>query len=289
MELSGERRAFLLGMTLNELAFILFFLLLLISALTLKSKDAELHEKYSNIEKLAERLAAISSELTETKKKLELQEKVVNRLEEFVPNSSPESLDDIFKKLVLAEEQEKQLREARSELKKLARYEEFEKKLEKAGVEGSPEKKLEQLMEKLQDSKDQERTLQGRVQYLTNKLNQCVGTGLDHPPCWADKTTGSIEYLYRITIFEDSLNVKAIWPQHRAKDAGKIPGVISLAENRLSPDSFRLLAEPIFDWSKKQGCRHFVRIRDDANTSKQAYKNQLLTIESYFYKYLERD
>jgi len=45
---------------------------------------------------------------------------------------------------------------------------------------------------------------------------------------------------------------------------------------------------PLFAWSKAHNCRHFVRIKDDSKTSKEAFKRQMLAIEAYFYKYLER-
>ena len=67
-----------------------------------------------------------------------------------------------------------------------------------------------------------------------------------------------------------------------------IPGSKSIISEAVSPlKPFRKLAKPILDWSKKNKCRHFVRIID-GKTTKKEYKNSTFTIEHFFYKYEEK-
>jgi len=69
---------------------------------------------------------------------------------------------------------------------------------------------------------------------------------------------------------------------------GLIPEAEKLVGKNLTQQQLQQRLKPILNWSKAHGCRHFVRIKDDQYTSKQAFKQQMLIIEDYFYKYLVR-
>lgn len=125
--------------------------------------------------------------------------------------------------------------------------------------------------------------LQGQMAYLRER----VGNGLDHPPCWAD-SQGRPEYALRVTLFTDSLRTRAIWPEHRERDARQVSGLNQLAGETITYGRFRRLAQLVLRWSQRQEpeCRHFVVIVDSVDGGKEAFKRGLLTVEHYFYKYL---
>jgi hypothetical protein len=81
---------------------------------------------------------------------------------------------------------------------------------------------------------------------------------------------------------------EAAWPDHRKDDLRLIPGAENLAGESITLQQLKQRIKPVFAWSKAHECRHFIRIKDDKNTSKQAFKQQMLALETYFYKYLER-
>jgi hypothetical protein len=114
-------------------------------------------------------------------------------------------------------------------------------------------------------------------------MQQC---GLGKPPCWADES-GKVEFIYEVTLHENGISVAPSWPARRAADAERIAGASALPGERLSQAEFARRATPVLDWSDRQECRLYVTIRDRAE-SKKAYKDQLRTVEGYFYKVLER-
>src|SRR5206468_5402759 len=91
-------------------------------------------------------------------------------------------------------------------------------------------------------------------------------------------------------IEEDGISALATWPAGRAVDAQAIQGAVALPGLHLSREEFGRRAAPVLAWSKAQNpeCRQYVYIIDEAET-KQAFKRNLLFVEDYFYKYLERD
>jgi hypothetical protein len=124
---------------------------------------------------------------------------------------------------------------------------------------------------------------EGRLAGCTRQMEQC---GLGKPPCWSD-AAGKVEFLFDVTLHEDGISVAPGWPEQRAADAAAISGAAALPGERLSQGEFARRATPVLGWSDERECRHYVTIRDRAE-SKQAYKDQLRTVEGYFYKVLER-
>ncbi len=87
----------------------------------------------------------------------------------------------------------------------------------------------------------------------------------------------------------ESLRVENIAPDHRDADFDLVAGASSLSNGTFSIPEFRRLATPLLNQSLADSCRHFVRITDETQVTKKAFKTNLLTIEDFFYKYLERD
>ncbi len=285
MASSEGRRTFLLGITLNELSFIMFFLLMITSASVLQKTKQQLEQQtQNNISMLAQ---AQDDEVAF--KRLQLLESRLMQIGGFATKPSEQQLDELFSRLQEAKA-DASLRQAntrlQSEVDALQSYKGLAEALERNNIQqNSAQKMVEQLLQQAETSQKEQQLLQGRVAYMQKKLK---GTGLDHPPCWANPKTGAVEYLYSITLYEQKIKIAAAWPEYRKADVHRIPGAEKLAGKRLTQQQFQQQVAPIFAWSKAHECRHFVRIKDDKQTSKKAFKRQMLAVETYFYKYLQR-
>ena len=320
MNSEQERRSFMLGMTLNELVFNFIFILLIGTALWVGVKDDEIkrkekelsakqgeiealkrqvfqistlshlaglgqnatpeeinsafsrlieatkeetQQKAKDLEKLKNKLsdtelelAAKQREIGEAFERLELKESSRSRLAGLGPNPTSEEIDSFFSKLIEADAQNKELIE-----------------------------KLEKKAKISEESKLRCETQEGQIAYLEKGLENCRG-GRDFKPCWVDKT-GSIEYLYSVTISENSLRIKATWPERRSVEP-VVNNAKKMASKDVTIDEFRELANPILELSNKEDCRHYVRIFHDADVSMLSFKKKMLTIEDYFYKWMSR-
>jgi len=123
------------------------------------------------------------------------------------------------------------------------------------------------------------RNLEGQVRNLVGRLG-----GRDLPPCWADRETGSVEYLFDIVITDAGLLVSPAAPDYRQVEYDAMTNTGRLTSGRIGIDTFATLSRPILAETNSRGCRHYVRITD---LSENSYKHTL-TIEDYFYKFVNR-
>lgn len=122
---------------------------------------------------------------------------------------------------------------------------------------------------------------EGQVANLTRRIN--VGGGRDLPPCWASRD-GRVEYLFAIIIRDDGLIISSAAPESRIREYARIPNVDQLTSDAVTLEAFKKLAHPILEDSDTRQCRHYVTITDRSEFSYKA----TLTIEDYFYKYVNR-
>lgn len=285
-----ERRGFLLGVTLNELTFMLFFLLVLISAHLLDSRNREIADQSARLEKLEQTLRKQRTSLDESFKNLGALETTFNRLQEMQPRLSPGELESRFKRLIESEgKAEAENQYLRGVLNEFAKLLEATDPLSQPPVTNPNQlESLRQLLARQNRIETQNRELSAQIQRLEGRY---AGSGLDHLPCWTDARSGEIEYLYRIVIFEDRLRIDAAWPASRNRTVEKLPIFRRLANRTVQAPEFSRLAAPVLAWSRRQKpeCRHFVRIQDHESTSKTAFKKHLRLVETFFYKFLEPD
>lgn len=252
-------------MSLAELAFLLLFLVLLLSFLRIK----DLGDQNKFLKGVAGKEAVLLAEVDKLKEKVRNLESGLKECKEMhkVLTTDPELPND-WQELV---EGYRRLQADQEKTERL--YEELEEEHEE----------LKKAHEKL---KRKNESLKGRLQ---NCLRGKNNNGLDHPPCWADSSTGATQYLYRVTVDEGSVTVEPNWPPSRNSEAEASAMILQGLGQEMGMAEFSAKMAPILDWSKREDpeCRHFVRIRDRA-VSKQAYKNGRLMIEDYFYKYEER-
>lgn len=263
----------------------MFFLLMITSAAVLQKTKQQLEqETLKNIT-----LQAEIKDYDETFKRLQLLESRLMQIAGYSVTPTQQQLDELFSRLQEGKART-DLREInaslQAELVTLKEFKRLAEALERNGIEEkSPQLMITQLLQQVEKSRKEKQLLQGRVAYMQNKLK---GSGLDHPPCWADPQTGAVEYLYSMTLYEKKIKITAAWPDHRKADLRLIPGAEKLAGQSVTQQQLQQKVAPIFAWSKEHECRHFVRIKDDQQTSKEAFKRQMLAVEAYFYKYLQR-
>lgn len=277
------RRSFLLGMTLNELAFMMFFLLMLLSTAALRNRTVQLEQEMRKNSELKQDVTRIQKNLDESFKRLQLLESAISHIAGLGPNPTQEELDQAFTKLQAIENVDQVTTENARLKESLRQMKQLQNQLSQIDPVATPAQTLASLIEKSRSAQRDRQNLRGQLQYLQQQLK---GNGLDHPPCWADPETGAIQYLYKITIHEQTVSVEPAWPDNRDSDIRSIPGALDLAGKSLDLETFKTKADPVFQWSKAHECRHFVRIYDEPSTSKRGFKTALLTIESVFYKYL---
>ena len=151
------------------------------------------------------------------------------------------------------------------------------------GMSEEERRVAEQMAAAVSRSERESRDLRGQVEWCMGR----IGSGLDHPPCWADES-GRPEFAFRVEMRTQDVSVRRIWPSRRDAHAAEIPGMTALAGERLSYAEFSRRALPVFNWSEGQDpiCRHFVVIVDSVDGGKEAFKDGLLTVERFFYKLL---
>ena len=256
MASSEGRRAFLLGITLNELGFIMFFLLMLISAVTLQQTKQQLAEETQQNELIQAKLTKLQ-DIDAEFKRLQLFETRLMQAGGFLSQPSQEKLDALFTRLqemTNSDNLQHKIASLQGELETLRPYKNLAKKLNEHGLQGdSTQQVVQQLMQQMDKHQQEQQLLKGRVAYMQKKLR---GNGLDHPPCWADPNTGAVEYLYIVTLYENKISIKAAWPEHRKADLALIPGAKKLAGKSLNQQQLRQQVQPVFAWSKANKCRN---------------------------------
>jgi len=266
--------------SLAELAFSLFFILLIFSVFKIDKANSE--------------KKVLEKEVLLLEQSLTRAGEVLGKSEEFDPK-------EIFKELTRGKQAVEKLKTTLEEKKALSDRLDSLKELEKQ-LKSSPDgiaKKLEQLndIKKLLKNEGGEE-LAGTVKELLQKNNDFrgqnknlrtklikEGNGLDHPPCWANPDTGRIQYVYNVIINETSTEFIPGWPSSRNKQALTNPHITNIAGLYKSNEMMWKVTKSLYEDSVKGKCRHFVRVYDHAE-SKESFKNYLLGIENHFYKFL---
>jgi hypothetical protein len=128
------------------------------------------------------------------------------------------------------------------------------------------------------DNKD----LRGQVAFLTARLG--VKGGRDYPPCWAEESTGKLQYLFAIDIRNEGLVIRAAWPEARGADAKLLPGINALlAHPPMKLSAFNEAMQGIDQSSKTKNCRHYVLLRNHVKDL-DVFNRYRYAVENYFYK-----
>lgn len=95
--------------------------------------------------------------------------------------------------------------------------------------------------------------------------------------------------LYDVTMYDDAFTIYKAWPENIDSMVQEVSGVTQLqGRGRISIKEFEDLSMMIYLWgdhNKSGKCRFTISVRDET-TTKATYKNQLHTVERFYYKRL---
>lgn len=124
--------------------------------------------------------------------------------------------------------------------------------------------------------------LRGQLANLKRKLE--ARGGRDYPPCWAEETTGKVQFLFSVEVRPDAVAVAPAWPSSREADAKALPFVEDiLTKGPHSYGAFRERVRGIFEQSDARQCRHYVQLKSTIPDAVQSDRARLM-VESFFYK-----
>ncbi|QLE86524.1 hypothetical protein FLM48_16505 [Shewanella sp. Scap07] len=288
---SEARSHSVLETSLTELAFTFFFILAIFASWKISDTADALHKQEEISMELNEQVSVLTESLSEASKFAALGD-------EFDPEELFIELSrgkEASRKLEKAQEKQKKLEDevekysaligdqTKLDIQKVAdKILEYEKV--KEILENSINTENGDIVEQVKQLQNNVNDMTGQNANLRNKL-EALGNGLDHPPCWANQTTGSIEYVFDIVINESSVVVHKGWPDSRKEQALTNINITKSLGVYNSNGSLWNATEGLFEESKLRKCRHFVRVYDHSE-SKRAFKLYLSGIENHFYKFL---
>jgi hypothetical protein len=134
----------------------------------------------------------------------------------------------------------------------------------------------------MKSAESEAKDLRGQVAFLKASLGSKGGR--DYPPCWAEESSGRLQYLFTIDIRHDGLLIREAWPQTRDADAKLLPGVDKLlVRSAISVAEFNIAMSGIDRASKTKNCRHYVLLRNHVKDL-AVFNTYRYAIENYFYK-----
>lgn len=272
MRRDAEGTSFIVSVSLAELVLLLFFVLLLAAVVRLAQKERELEQERADRTRVEKTASLLRERIDLAKEQVASEADLTDdAFFELVRRALGQGDESLRSQLVDA------LAAAEDEAAARARAEASAGRLEAV---------LEEERAARASAASANEDLRGQLAAYEDRFGH---GGRDHPPCWARPDTGRVEYLLSITIREDGLLVEPAWPGDREQPAHALPGVEAMLGS-LSLDEFGSRADEVLAWSDAQEppCRHYVRVADRTAT-KETFKRSLLTIERYFYKYLERE
>ena len=282
--MAGEnsRSNFLFGLTLTELAFILFFILLVLSSFAIQKKVEDidkLKEEAEVYKKIFEEIPEFNEKTIEEKtiwlKELVEKDKLMVKYQELTEKHK--ALNDSYKKIVQAIPGLKDKTEAEQAkwLKEL---------VEKSNLDAKNKalsKELDKIKEKLEKLEKEMKLKNEKVASLEKKL-----AGNRHPDCWQDEK-GKYEFIYNIILRDKGITTYRGYKKYLEQKFQETPGANNIIGTKnISIREFKQKTRSVFNWSVKTAkpeCRHFVRIFDET-MSKESYKIPLRGIEHYFFK-----
>ena len=113
-----------------------------------------------------------------------------------------------------------------------------------------------------------------------------AGKGTEVPSCWV-RDDESIEYIYDINLTSKGLVVREAGLRRRKEEWQALKLQNMMLNQDISEASFLSATSSLFEWSKSNKCRFFVRVFDSTGPNeKSIYQSRMKTVEAHFYKKL---
>jgi len=266
-QITNSRNEFILGLSLSELAFLYFMLLLLISLFMMKEHKAKIDERDETIEQ---------------------QNIVITGLkrEDFDPQTWMVDIKKLKEGNYALKKEIERLKEQIFEGEELEKFDQITSELK---LEGLDNEQFEAKLKELKELVDENEKLVVENTAFKNKIelaDKRFGKGWDYPPCFLNKNGTSNEYIYEIDIYKTKYVIRPAWPKDKHGYVSKIPGV-SLFSGELTKkiDDFKVFGSKLKEDARNNECRHYVKVYDKTpKTSKLSWQKNLRILESYFYK-----
>lgn len=292
---SAYRKGLVLGLTLAEIILLIIFSLLLILGFLLGQQKEERRQ--------------LQEELKSQTVALALQEERLQEMQRLLSPDTQNKFDDLFRELKLAQKEAERAAELEARVQSMESESELATKLTE--MLGDPSAPPEQVVKRVQDLQEiaaqaeafeefadkdaaeeavrlarELNTTKGQMQNLRRKLD-AAGKGMEMPACWADSSSGRVEYIFDVALTSKGLVIHDNKIAHRAQDQAELPVSAIKFDAEMSLGDFRDQTRMLFDWSVSNECRFFVRVFDQTGASeKQLYKEHLRVLEEHFYKYV---
>ena len=309
-----SRNEFLLGISLSEISFIFFMLLVLISLHSvnqhkkeLETTTRELAETKKELRVTQEALRDTTNLFTENKEALEKSEtelKKVKKERNFYKEAA-----EIQAKII--QEDKKHIKELLSNLGlSKSEIEDFQTKLVNVRKlkqeiyvlkKENDQIKKDRKEYKLTDLKFNEIFKQfseirnelksagldgAQVSRMIKKYDKSKGKGFDVPPCFIrttinvnKKSVEKADYMYNIDVHESHFVIKQAWKE---KFRERMVNMGAIFSGRITFNNFADLGNKILSDAKKHKCRHFVRVYDKTGDSKKIWKTNTKMLKNYF-------
>lgn len=137
---------------------------------------------------------------------------------------------------------------------------------------------IDELLSKNKELTDENLDCVARIE---SQKKRC---GLDYPACW-EREPGRVEYMFNVTVVNAGFQIRKAYFDGREEDAAGIPGVSEMLGKDVGVRTFARFGNSILKWSMDRNCRHYVRVFDTDETTKETYKKRLKLVENYFYKF----
>ena len=132
------------------------------------------------------------------------------------------------------------------------------------------------------------------TEFVENSLSKLaeaewLGKGTELPACWASRT-GKSEYIFDVALTSRGIITHDNALPHRTAEQAQLPLQTIVFDYEVQSEQFLKTSKPVFEWSKREGCRFFVRVSDRTKGEEKAiYKQLLWTVGQRFYSYEVRN
>ena len=306
---TNSRNAFILGLSLSELAFLYFMLLLLISLFMMKDHEIKIKDKDNKIEKQV-------LQIFKDTRTIENQKTVIEGLQraDFDHKTWLVDINNLEEKNYILKDKNKKLKKQLTEVRKDDSSEKLTKVYEKLDLKGLDDHELETKLNELLGINEQNIKLTEENITLSKKFKKAaisLKDGWDTYPCfyYIDETYEQPErpkYIYDIEIYDNKYIVEPIWINEWQKDSGSSPKIYLTKEEKIkysrnisgvpktkskvvmNINEFMDFGKMHYDDGKKteNNCHHNVRVWDYTSNNKMFWKKNFGILENYFYKQL---
>ncbi|MFC1488833.1 coiled-coil domain-containing protein [Thermodesulfobacteriota bacterium] len=278
-------------------------------------KDKKITENGQEIERLKKEAEVKNRKIAKLEEKVSLflgsDQSRVNKFDDLfkeleIARRRADEAEELKAKVVALEEQKNKLEHIKKVLKKCRIPIEEPKKMEATLEQAAAAKSvLEKVSKHFSEKEGEARSLdeviktieeypaleqkvsnlKGQVKNIRRKLVS-MGRGTEMPACWADPVTGRPEYIFDVALTSSGLIVCDRKLENRKEEQAKLPVSNITFDKEVNPQQFLKECMQLYQWSKKEECRFFVRVFDlTTPVEKETYKRHLWTLEERFYKY----